>query len=359
MNLEAMRNFNRAEKVALLKLIIKVAASDNKFTKEEQKTIKDFLKLNKLKITNGYVKEVVAESYDDIVSAFTNKSNTNRAYSIVKEFANSNGINPEFEGKALDQINLVLENKKKALNFSPSNTVKTFFMEFAFLWGKEDLNPKMKNMSAIIFTIIACVFGSFWTSGGLWGFGENTKMCMPQASAVIGGLLIFGSLSFRNFLPRPTNFRNIIFSVANLYLFSIITMHIIGRGWFEKGTTAFIFFGLIILLWLGMKEILGFVFLAFFAFLIYKIIIIDIHLAWRAFPFILSAFIGVSFQSENFFNEFSNITNSFFKKPEIEKELVKESLQLAGKRVSQVTKAAISAGTAVATGMPPKALPGI
>jgi hypothetical protein len=237
--------------------------------------------------------------------------------------------------------------------------VKTFFLEFAFLWGKEDMNPRMKNVLAIVFTIAACLLGSFWTSGGVWVFGKNTYMCMPEASAVIGGILIFGTLSFRNYLPRPTNFRNIIFSVANFYLFSLISMHILGRGWFEKGTTVFIFFGLIVLLWLGMKEILGFVFLAFFGFLIYKIIVIDIHMAWRAFPFICSAFMGISFQSQNFFNEFTNISNSFFKKPEIEKELVKESIELAGRRVGQVTKAAISAGTSAATGVPPGALPGI
>ena len=101
MKLETMRNFSRSEKVALLKLIIKVATSDNEVTKDEQEKIKNYLKLNQLKISNEYVQETSAESYADIVSVFTNKSNINRAYCIVKDFAQSNGINPAFEGRAL------------------------------------------------------------------------------------------------------------------------------------------------------------------------------------------------------------------------------------------------------------------
>ena len=80
---------------------------------------------------------------------------------------------------------------------------------------------------------------------------------------------------------------------------------------------------------------------------------------WRAFPFMAFAFMGISFQSTNFFNEFTRFSSSFFKKPEIEKKFVKESVQLAGKRIGQVTKAAISVGASAATGLPPKALPNI
>lgn len=359
MNLDAMRNFNRSEKVALLKLIIKVAACDNTITTEEQEAIENFLKLNQLKISDEYIKGVVSENYDDIVSVFTNKSNITRAYSIVEDFAKYNGINPEYEANALDDIKLSLENRKKGLKFNLSNTVKTFFLEFGFLWGKEDINPGMKNVLAILFTITACVFGSFWTSGGVWGIGKSTESVMPQMSAVISGLLIFGTLSFRNYLPRPTNFRTIIFTVADVYLFSLIAMHILGRGAIEKGLTVSIFFGLIILLWLGMKEILGFVFLGFFVLCVSKLILIDGHMAWRAFPFIFGAFIGISFQSQNFFDEFTNLSNAFLKKPRIEKEFVKESVELAGKRIGQAakaaTKTAISAGTSAATGLPPGA----
>jgi hypothetical protein len=374
MNLEVMRNFNRSEKVALLKLIIKVAAADNKITKEEQAKIKEFLNLNHLKISNEYVKEAMAESYDNIVSVFTNKSNINRAHSIVKDFAKVSGINPEYEGRALDEIKLAFENKKKTLKFSLSNTVKTFFLEFAFLWGKEDMNPNMKSVLAILFTLLACVFGSLWTSSGfivgmvnklslvgignlLGSYGSETKFVSLHWSHVVSGFVIFGALCFRNYLPRPTNIRNVIFSMANLYLLSTIAMHIIGRSGLEKSTTLFIFFGLILLLWLGMKELLGFFFIAFFILLIWKVFQIDKHMAWRAFPFMACAFMGISFQSNNFFNDFSGFTSSFFKKPEIEREMIKESVELAGKRVGQVTKAAISVGTSAATGMPPKALP--
>ena len=143
-----------------------------------------------------------------------------------------------------------------------------------------------------------------------------------------------------------------MFFLANNYLLATIAMHIIGRNPVEMTTTVTLFIGLIILLMLGMKELLGFVFLAFFGLLIYKIIAIDKHIAWRAYPFIISAFMGISFQSKNFFDEFGKISSSFFKKPEIEKGLVKESLQLAGARVRKVTKSAVSIGATVA-GLPP------
>lgn len=254
MNLEAMRNFKRSEKVALLKLIIKVAAADNKITGKEQETIKNFLKVNQLKISNGYIKEVMSESYEKIVSLFTDKTNLDRAYSIVNNFAELNGINPDYEGKALDEIKAVLENKKKSIKFSLSNTVKTFFLEFAFLWGKEDLNPNMKSALAITFTILACLIGSIWTYSGFFStvlgklslgwtstlfpdFGSKTKLVSLQGSHVISGLVIFGALCFRNYLPKPTNFRNLVFSMANLYLLSTIAMQIIGRTKPEKTIT--------------------------------------------------------------------------------------------------------------------------
>jgi hypothetical protein len=243
--------------------------------------------------------------------------------------------------------------KKGNLKFSFGGFLKDLVKEFSFLWGKEDINPNAKTFLAIIFTVTACGFGTYWTSG--WGILENTKPVWPGIWPVLSVLLIFGTLCFRNFLPRPNNFRNILFFLANTYLLSTIAMHIIGRDGLDMTTTVTLFFALIVLLWLGMKEILGFVFLAFFGLLIYKIYTIDKHIAWRAYPFIISAFLGISFQSENFFDEFSKISSSFFKKPDLEKELVKESLQLAGTRVKKVAKTAVSVG-ATAAGLPPGAI---
>lgn len=256
MDLDRIRNFNRSEKVALLKLIIKVAAADNKITKDEKELIKTFLKVSQLRISNEYIKEVVGESYDDIVSVFTNKLNLNRAFEIAKDFAKSNKINPAYEGKALDNIKLAVEDKKKTLKFSLSKTVKIFFLEFAFLWGKEDLNPAMKLALAMTFTILACVIGSIWTYDGafakiaskfsyglsktLFGdLGSKTDFVSLQGSHVVCGILILGALCFRKYLPSPVNFRSILFSVANLYLLSTLAMHLIGRTGFEKRNDTF------------------------------------------------------------------------------------------------------------------------
>lgn len=66
------------------------------------------------------------------------------------------------------------------------------------------------------------------------------------------------------------------------------------------------------------------------------------------------AFMGISFQSSNFFDDFSNFSSSFFKKPDIEKEYIKGGLQLAGARVGKAARSAVSIG-ATAAGVPPVA----
>lgn len=314
MNLNSMHNFNRSEKVATLKLMIKIAGSDNTITDEEQKTVQEFLDFGHFKMSQNFVTKTLEENYNDIISVYTTKSNLTHAYAILKEYANRHGINPEFEGKALDEIKYSMENKKKEVKFSINKFIKVLFREFSFLWGKEDLNPNMKVNLAIIFTIVACLFGSYWTSGGFFGIGKKTVLVWPQYSAVLCGLVIYGAMSFRKYLSIPNNFRNIIFCIADIYLLSIVAMHILGRGSIEKSITVFVFFGLIILLWLGMRELLGFILLGFFFLLIVKIIVIDARMAGRAFPFMLCTFIGISFQSDNFFDEFQNISSSFFKK---------------------------------------------
>jgi hypothetical protein len=335
MNFESVRSFNQDEKIALLKLLIKVSGSDGKITSNEKKTLKEYLSYNNLKISNDFVKKSLNEDMEMIVSNFGNKINLNRAFTITSEFAKLHGINPEHEAIILNQIRSVSEAKKKEIKFSITDLLKTFVFEFAFLWGKEDLNPTYRKVLAIVFTLIACVLGAYWTHGFFW---KSSEFVMPKAPAVISGLLIFGALCFRGYLPKPNNVRNIIFTVCNLFLFSIISMHIIGRSSIEVAITSYAFFGLLLLLWLGMKEILGFVFIGFFIILVNKLFLIDKHLDWRAFPFILSAFMGISFQSANFFDNFNEITSAFFKKPEVDKELIKESIEIAGQQTVKAVK---------------------
>jgi len=348
MNFDSLRNFNQDEKIALLKLLIKVAGSDNKITNDEKVTLKKYLVHNHLNVSKDFIKKTLSENVEDIVSNFSNKININRACSMTSEFAQLHGINPEHEALILNQINKVSEGKKKEIKLSIKDLLKTMVFEFAFLWGKEEINPNYRKVLAIVFTLIAGILGSMWTYGHFFGIWKTSEMVMPEASAVISGILIFGALCSRGYLPKPNNPRNIIFTVANAYLLSIIAMHILGRGSFEKGMTALIFGGLILLLWLGMKEILGFVFIGFFLMLVVKLVLIDIHMAWRAFPFILSAFMGISFQSTSFFNNFNNFSSSFFVKPKVDKQLVKESLQIAGQQTINATKKALVMGTEMA-----------
>jgi hypothetical protein len=342
---------------------IKVAIADGKFNSEEQETLQKFLRISQLKISRAFLANVRIERYSDIVSGFENKSNLDCAYSIAKKYASMHGVHPDFEGKVLDEIKSAVEGRKKQIKFSIKLSIKRLFYAFSFLWGKEEISPGTKTVLAIVFTIVACIFGSIWTSdtlslgnfkyGGLGAliggfFEKKTTFVTLTGSASIIGLLMFGALSFRNYLPLPKNFRGIIFSIANLYLMSIIAMHIIGRSGIGKGIIFTILFGIILLLWLGMKEILGFMFIGIFILLIYKIFQIDQHLDWRAFPFIASAFMGLSFQSNNFFNDFKNLSGSFFKKPQIDNNLVTESLQLPENRVGKITKSTVAMGATAA-----------
>lgn len=347
-----IRNFDQEEKIALLKLMIKIAGADKKFSKEELSTIKDYLSVTKIKISQKNIQKTLAEKTSDIINAFKSKSNLNRALQLLEQYTEKHGVDPEYEHKILSEIRGKIVEKKKTTKFSLKDTIALLPKEFGYLWGQEDLNPKLKLILALLFTIAACGFGSVWTNK--YGFVfEKTEAVSLNASSVIPGIFIYCALAFRNYLPSPIKPRNIFFCIADLYLFSLIAMHIIGRGGIEKSITFMILIGLIVLLWLGMKEILGFVLIGLFALFIYKILAIDTHMSWRAFPFLVFAFIGVSFQSNNFFDEVGKISSSFLKKPNVEKELIKNSLVSAGTSIRNTSQKAISVGVKAAAGLPP------
>jgi hypothetical protein len=73
-----------------------------------------------------------------------------------------------------------------------------------------------------------------------------------------------------------------------------------------------------------MKELIGFFLLGIFVLIIYRLLAMEQHLSWRAFPFVLSAFMGLSFQSENFFDDFQNISRAFLKTSFFERDLTPE-----------------------------------
>jgi hypothetical protein len=325
--------------------LIKIVSADNKVTEDEKESLGVFLNLSDMKISNSYYQAAKSEPIKNIVDAFTSKGSLISAASLLNKFAKFNRINPEFEGKVLKEIFKELESKRKNLKFGIGYWVNAFFHAFAFLWGQEDINPTIKKILAIVFTAMACFFGSFWTESS-WLFWKETSFVMPQFSAVIAGLCIYLALAVRNFMPRPNNFSNISFTLVDVYLLSLMSMHIIGRGDLEKTLTLGIFFGLILLLWLGIKELIGFFVIAIFILFLIKINYLDIHIGWRAYVYVITAFLGFSFQSDNFFDEVSNITNSYIKVPAIEKDMIKESIIASGKSMA---KAGMKAGSIAMT----------
>lgn len=357
MEFVAMRNFNLYEKVATLKLILKIASSDNHISEEEEKTIQKFLHFSDLKLSEEFYEKALNESIENIVAVFINKTNLNKAWNIVTEYANKHGINPEFEGKMLEEINEAIETQKKNMKFSIKEFFKTLFQEFGYLWGKEDIDPRMKNILAIIFVAIACILGSFWTEDSWWRSAKTHLIDLNNFfPAAVCGLLLVGALTFRGYMPKPTSFRTLIFFVVDVYLLSIICKLIIGEGFFEERITATLLLAIVLLMWLGIKEILGFVLIALFGLFIYKLFSISEILQWRAFPFIISAFIGISFQSENFFDDFTSLSNSLIKESKINKELAKESIEASGKISTEALKTISKSGAKAASsaaGMPP------
>lgn len=318
-----LRSFTRAEKIAVLKLLMKIASADNDVTDEEHAKIQEFLQMSNLKVSQEFWSTVKQEECITIVDAFTSKASVNRARKLIDHYADHHGVHPEFEGPMLEEIAQAIEAKKKTIKRDPTYWIRAFFQGFGFLWGQEDIQPTVKKVLAIVFTIVACVFGSLATSSFL-GLFRKTFIAIPEFSAVLSGLLIYGALSVRKYMPRPTNIPNILIVFVDVYLLSLISMYILGRGTIEKTMTAMVFFGLIALLWLGMKEILGFFVVGVFILMIVKITFIDKQLAWRAYLFMIFTFMGLSFQSDNFFDDVENIFRTYTKTSVMEKELTKD-----------------------------------
>ena len=346
MDLTLSRNFNQNEKIAALKLMIKIASSDGEISESEKASLGEYLKHTKLKTNENFIKNVIIEDIGQIVSVFESKIHLQRVQKLARAYAEKHGVDPDFEGALLAVIDESVAAEKKNKKLSIKKKIKDIFLEFGYLWGKDDVNPKTRQLLAIVFTLCACVFAAFSTTNHFFT-KDTTNFIHPGFTGSILGILIFSALSVRRYLPKPTNFKNIIFSAANVCLLSYIAKHIVGSG-IEQSLTIYILFSLIILLWLGIKEIIGFVFLGFFILCGYKIMAIDTHLAWRALPFIFSAFIGIGFQSSNFFDDFGNLANSIYKRSNVDKELLKESIEIAGQQTKRTAQAAVQTGVTAA-----------
>jgi hypothetical protein len=347
MDLSLTRNFNHNEKVATLKLMIKIASSDGEISESEKGSLIEYSNHSKLKATENFIQNAMKVDIGQIISAFESKANLKRVQSLAHSYAEEHGIDPDFEGVLLETLNESVKAEKKKIKFSLNQMIKEIFLEFGYLWGKDNVSPKTRQILAIIFTSLACYFSAqwteYWVDYKMLQLFETTNWVYPSFTNMICGLLIFSALCVRGYLPVPNNIRNILFAAVNIGLLSYISMHILGRGLIERTITEFVFFGLILVLWLGIKEVVGFAFIGFFILFIYKLHAIDIRISWRAFPYIFSAFIGIGFQSANFFDDFGNFANSMFKKAHVDKEFVKEGIEIVGQQTKRATKATVKA----------------
>ena len=138
---------------------------------------------------------------------------------MLEQFAESFGVDPDYEGKVLDEIKKAVDERKKHLKFDLGIFLGSLVKGFAYLWGKEDISPEARKALAICFTLIACLFGIYYTKSNWFGVTKSTITITPGLSGSICALLIYGALSARNYLPRPFNFQSIIFFAADIFLF--------------------------------------------------------------------------------------------------------------------------------------------
>jgi len=170
---------------------------------------------------------------------------------------------------------------------------------------------KNPPVAATVFVLLAIGFGSWFTDTYLI-FWRETHFIVPLVSSTVIGLFIIGALSCRGYFLRPQKTTpSVLLFLANWYMFSLLAYHMLGEG-LEKVITIGVLLGLTVLLWLGLKQFIGLYVLGIFAILIYKVVMIDLHLDWRAFPFIACGFLGVYYQSDKIFADLEGLSSAFF-----------------------------------------------
>ena len=117
MDLTLSRNFNQNEKVAALKLMIKIASSDGEISESEKASLGEYLKHTKLKTNENFIKNVINEDIGQIVSVFESKINLQRVQKLARAYAEKHGVDPDFEGALLAVIDESVAAEKKNKKF--------------------------------------------------------------------------------------------------------------------------------------------------------------------------------------------------------------------------------------------------
>ncbi|MGD8367756.1 MAG: hypothetical protein PVG78_08940 [Desulfobacterales bacterium] len=149
MNYAILGNFSQKEKVALLKLLIKIAYSDGEWSDEEKSFIKDYLMQNDMKCTGGFVKRAVQEDLNGILSVFESCKNLERGKTLSWGFAKRHGIAPDFERSLLSAIDNAVQHRVRKIESNLRKYIQTPLKAFVYLWCNEDLRPSLDRPQAV------------------------------------------------------------------------------------------------------------------------------------------------------------------------------------------------------------------
>ena len=141
MNYSLLRSFSPKEKMALLKLLIKIACSDGEWSEAEKSSIKEFSIQNDLKCNGNFIKNTAAEDVSGILSEFETCRNLERGKSLAWCFAGKHGISPDFERSLLSAIDDSLTTRTRKIEFGLKKYIQTSLEAFFHPLGKEDHLP--------------------------------------------------------------------------------------------------------------------------------------------------------------------------------------------------------------------------
>ncbi|MBQ4378820.1 MAG: zinc ribbon domain-containing protein [Treponema sp.] len=203
-------------------------------------------------------------------------------------------------------------------------------------------------LSILFMTVSVFLSLLTYTRTALWGFIEVPEDIRPGALSTILAVLIYSSLVVRRIIQLDfTTGRNlnsvmkIILHCLNiLFIASFLSLFVSDQKTLFLGISpmAILYLG-VILSWLGVKSIAGYVWIFLFILSIKRMSDIDVAMGFTGAIYILSAFLSIAFQfiPNNKFSELGQTFNSDFK---VAKAEVQEDLQSAKETTEKIVKSA-------------------
>lgn len=174
------------------------------------------------------------------------------------------------------------------------------------------VTPQRRRLLGVLFLVLAIICGSLYIVKPYWGLGDTeVKIVAPNIIHCFAGIMLCAPLYVRNFIvfERITPYRMICFFL-NIYTFSLIMVFVLGQNYSisNKFTTIFLF-GAILLSWLGIRSIAGFVWILFFVFGILNSLVSAAQLGFFGTLFLLFGMASIFFQA----NATPKLLFAFFK----------------------------------------------